>query len=274
MVWRLTPGDNEMMSDKKREYRAWMGSVIFHLIVFAIISLSGLFVIVAPKAERPLDVAIYDMDAGGSSGSAGAAAPAPAELPPPTPSIDDVVIDQKKEKLPVIEEKFTKEPEKQEAFKKEHNAPIAPVANAVFAIGGTGDGSGSSLLGTGGAGAGAGDGGGTGNGGEGNGSGNGPASSQEKTKRPAIPPQLIAAPEPAYPENLRQKNINGRVTVRITVGTDGGVESAEIENSSGYAEMDAAALDAAWGYRYTTAYNEYGEAVSFRKRVRITFRLR
>ena len=266
-----------MMSDKKREYRAWTGSLIVHLVIFALISLSGLFVIVTPKAERPVDVTLYDMDAGGSAGAAGAAAPMEAAPPPPAPSFDDVVIDNKKEKLPQIEEKFTKEPEKQEQFKQEHHAPVAPVSNPIFAVGGTGDGSGSSLYGTGsGNGSGTGLGGdGKGNGtGTGTGDGTGSGSGSGQGKRPAIPPELIAAPEPIYPENLRQKNINGKVTVRITVGTDGQVESAEVESSSGYSEMDQAAMEAAWGYRYTTAYNEYGEAVYFRKRVRITFKLR
>ena len=266
-----------MMSDKKREYRAWTGSIVIHLLIFAIVSLSGLFVVVSPKEDKQVDVLLYDMDAGGSAGSAGAAAPMEAAPPPPAPSFDDVVIDNKKEKLPQIEEKFTKEPEKQEQFKQEHNAPVAPVPNAILAMGGTGDGSGSSLHGTMGGGKGTGDGAGPGNGdgngtGNGNGAGNGDGS--EKAKRPAIPPQLIAAPEPIYPESLRQKNIKGKVTVRITVGTDGSVQSAEIESSSGHGAMDQAALEAAWGYRYTTAYNEYGEPVSFRKRVKITFKLR
>jgi TonB family protein len=77
-----------------------------------------------------------------------------------------------------------------------------------------------------------------------------------------------------YPESLRQRNIKGQVIVRIVVGTDGEVMSADIESSSGYGEMDQSALNAAWGYRYTVAYNEYGQAVPFQKRVRITFKLR
>lgn len=263
-----------MMSDKKREYRAWTGSLLIHLVIFAIVSLSGLFVIVAPKEDRPVDVMLYDMDAGGSPGSGGAPAPAEAAPPPPAPSFDDVVIDNKKEKLPQIEEKFTKEPEKQEQFKQEHNAPVAPVSNPIFATGGTGDGSGSNIHGSG-TGAGSGSGTGTGDGtGNGTGNGTGDGSGTAKGKRPAIPPTLIAAPEPEYPESLRQKNIRGKVIVSIVVGTDGSVESAEIESSSGHGAMDQAALDAAWGYRYTTAYNEYGEAVSFRKRIRITFKLK
>ena len=117
---------------------------------------------------------------------------------------------------------------------------------------------------------------GNGNGGSSNGSGpgNGDGDGNENGKRPAIAPVLIAAPEPVYPESLRQRNVKGQVIVRIVVGTDGSVMSADIESSSGYGEMDQSALNAAWGYRYTVAYNEYGQAVSFQKRIRITFKLR
>ncbi|ORU00437.1 TonB domain protein [Anaerovibrio sp. JC8] len=264
-------------SDKKREYRAWAGSLVIHLVIFAIVCLTGLFVVVSPKEDQPVDVSLYDADAGGGHSGGGAAAAAPAPPAPAAPSIDDVVLDKKKEEiLPKIEETFTKEPEKQEQFKKEHNAPVAPAA--VTAPNGTGEGSGSSLSGTG-NGTGNGDGNGNGSGqgtgpGVGSGNGEGPGTGDGNAKRPAIPPSLLEAPEPVYPENLRQRNVKGQVIVRIVVGTDGDVISADVESSSGYGEMDQSALDAAWGYRYTTAYNEYGQAVPFQKRVRITFKLR
>ncbi|MCR5176586.1 MAG: energy transducer TonB [Anaerovibrio sp.] len=269
-----------MIPDKKREYRAWCISLGIHVVLFILVSFTGLFAIAATKEDKPVDVTLYDADAGKSAGASGAGSSASAAPPPPAPpSIDDVVIKKKQtEKLPEIEEKFTKEPEKQEEFKKEHNAPVA--VNPVFAVGATGNGLGPGIF----AGTGSGDGvgnngNGTGNGsgdgnGNGNGSGNGSGDGNGNGIRPAIAPELISAPEPVYPESLRKKNIHGKVIVRITVGTSGGVESAEVISSSGYGEMDQAALDAAWGYRYTTAYNEHGEAVSFRKRVKITFKLR
>lgn len=275
-------------SDKKREYRAWAASLLIHLLIFVIVCLTGLFVVVSPRQEQPVDVSLYDADAGGGHQGGGASAPAPAPEsaapPPAAPSIDDVVLDKKKEEiLPKIEETFTREPEKQEQFKKEHNAPVAPAV--VASANGTdqgdktavqgGSGSGSEGTGTGNGPAGNGTGNGSGNGeGSGNGDGDGPGSGDSETKRLAIPPTLLEAPEPEYPESLRQRNIKGQVVVRIVVGTDGSVMSAEIEDSSDYGEMDQSALDAAWGYRYTTAYNEYGQAVTFQKRVRITFKLR
>ena len=268
----MNPDKND--SDEKSEYQAWLWSLVIHVIVFVIVCFTGLFIVVSPTLqEQTLDVSLYDADAGGGnrSGSGGATAP------PPTPSaIDDVVLSEKNEELlPKIEESFTKEPEKQEKFKKEHSVPMTPAT--VTSPNGNGNGDSLSTNGSNGSGSGnAGNGSGSGPPGNGNsGSGNGDESGNGDSngKCPAIAPTLIVAPEPVYPENLRQRNIKGQVIIRIVVGTDGSVMSADIESSSCYEEMDQSALNAAWGYRYTAAYNEYGQAVPFQKRIRITFKL-
>ena len=51
--------------------------------------------------------------------------------------------------------------------------------------------------------------------------------------------------EPDYPELASQQNIQGDVTVRITIGADGNVLAASISSSSGNPLLDAAALKAA-----------------------------
>ena len=268
----MNPDKND--SDEKREYQAWLWSLVIHVIVFVIVCFTGLFIIVSPSPqEQTLDVSLYDADAGGGnrSGSGGATAP------PPTPSaIDDVVLSKKNEELlPKIEESFTKEPEKQEVFKKEHSIPMAPAA--VTYPNGHGNGDSISTNGSNGSGSGnEGNGSGSGppgNGNSGSGNGDGSGDGDSNGKCPAIAPTLIVAPEPVYPESLRQRNVKGQVIIRIVVGTDGCVMSADIESSSCYEEMDQSALNAAWGYRYTAAYNEYGQAVPFQKRIRITFKL-
>lgn len=269
-------------ADKKREYRAWLISAGIHVALFIVVCLTGLFVIVSPAEDRPVDVILYDADAGASGPAGGGdAAPAQAEAAPPPPSFDDVVLDSKVEKLPEITETFTKEPQKQEQFKKEHNAPVAPAVvfsangNGSGASAGTasgtgfgGNGSGTSGI----SGTGSGNGAGEGNGGNGDG-GSGAGDGTGKGLRPAILPELISAPRPSYPSRLRRRNVEGDVTVTIIVGTDGAVESAEVSSSSGYPSMDKAALQAAYGYRYTPSYNEYGEAVSFTKRIHVAFRI-
>lgn len=57
---------------------------------------------------------------------------------------------------------------------------------------------------------------------------------------------------PPYPPAARRLGLEGVVTLRLTVGTDGRVSAAEIVNSAGSAELDQAALDwilAHWRYR-------------------------
>ena len=51
--------------------------------------------------------------------------------------------------------------------------------------------------------------------------------------------------QPEYPEMAQQEQIQGNVTVLITIGTSGQVMSATIESSSGNASLDQAALKAA-----------------------------
>lgn len=250
-----------MNPDKKREYRAWLGSLAIHVVIFVIVCFTGLFMVVSPPQEQILDVSLYDVDAGGGNRGGGIA----VMSQPSASVIDDVVLDKKKENLlPKIEESFTKKPEKQDIFKKEHNVPVA-----VTSPDGHGNGNGDNLSSNSGNGSGSGSSG-NGNGGNGVGIGN----VDNNGKLPAIAPTLIVAPEPVYPESLRHRNVEGQVIIRIVVGTDGSVMSADIVSSSCYEEMDQSALNAAWGYRYTVAYNEYGQAVPFQKRIRITFKLK
>ena len=79
--------------------------------------------------------------------------------------------------------------------------------------------------------------------------------------RPSVPPRLISAVEPAYPERLRRDGVEGVVSLRLIVGTDGSVESAEVVGSSGYDEMDSAARNAAYEYTFSPAENSAGDAV-------------
>lgn len=258
-----------MEGKKKREYSAWLISVGLHLVVFVLVSLTGLFVMVSPEKDNPIDVMLYNADAGGHQGG-GAAAAGEAVASAAASSAPEIVISDQVA-LPEITEDFTKTPELQEKFKKEHHAPqVAPQVTGLVGQG-VASGAGKGESGTGnGTGDGLGTGSGTGQGsGEGTGSGNG--SGSEPGLRPAIPPQRIYAPEPEYPSSLRRKNVSGSVAVRITVNTAGTVSAAELLESSGHKAMDQAAMEAAWQYQYTPAYNEYGEAVSFTKRIRVEF---
>ena len=78
---------------------------------------------------------------------------------------------------------------------------------------------------------------------------------------------------PSYPRSARRKGHEGSVTVEITVAADGMVNGAEIVGSSGHAELDAAALDAARTARFAPATVD-GVTVSGRLRLTFDFRLK
>jgi|GEM_PF-214698 len=75
---------------------------------------------------------------------------------------------------------------------------------------------------------------------------------------PVTPPNLLSAPEPAYPESLQAKNIEGTVNVGMTVNASGGVDSAYVAGSSGYPAMDAAAVNVAYRWRFSPARDNSG----------------
>ena len=273
-----------MQEAKKQEYKAWLASLGVHIVLFTAVSLAGVFAMVAPAEEKQIEVTLYDADAGGGGGGSSAM----AEMAPAAGAAMDALVVKQTAALPEIQESFTKSPELQEKFKEQHHAPEAPKHVQVTAANGKVlpsvlPGSDSSQSGSGegqgdgqGNGSGSGEGTGAGSGigdGVGNGNGSGVGDGSGKGLRPAIPPQRLYAPEPIYPESLRQKNVSGNVRVQITVDTSGSVSGVSILDSSGYDAMDQAAVAAAWQYRYSPAYNEYGEAVPFTKRVNMAFQL-
>nr|WP_320145527.1 energy transducer TonB [uncultured Anaeromusa sp.] len=89
-----------------------------------------------------------------------------------------------------------------------------------------------------------------------------------------LPPRILRQTEPAYPESLRQQRIEGRVAVRMLVLEDGSVGDANVVSSSGYGEMDEAALDAVRQWQFVPARQEGGGAVRCRTTLSVSFRLR
>ena len=89
-----------------------------------------------------------------------------------------------------------------------------------------------------------------------------------------LPPRILRQTEPAYPESLRQQRIEGRVAVRMLVLEDGSVGDANVVSSSGYGEMDEAALDAVRQWQFVPARQEGGSAVRCRTTLSVSFRLK
>jgi protein TonB len=83
----------------------------------------------------------------------------------------------------------------------------------------------------------------------------------------------VSAPAPAYPSAARRLRMEGTVTLRVLVDTDGKPLRVVIEQSSGHPELDRAARDqilARW--RFQPAQNA-GQFVQAWARIPITFNL-
>jgi len=81
-----------------------------------------------------------------------------------------------------------------------------------------------------------------------------PAPPRAAAQAPAVnaPPKNVShvdcnIAQPDYPAMAQRRGETGTAVVRFVVGVDGRVESATVQHSSGYARLDAAALDAVRG---------------------------
>lgn len=93
---------------------------------------------------------------------------------------------------------------------------------------------------------------------------------------PYVAPRFDAAylenPAPAYPSIARRQREEGRVLLRVRVGTDGRAESVEVATSSGHERLDRAALDAVRRWRFVPA-RRGDEAIAAFVNVPISFAL-
>lgn len=83
----------------------------------------------------------------------------------------------------------------------------------------------------------------------------GPAAAE--IAKPLTPPNFSASylrnPPPRYPIAARRNGEEGTVTLRVRVTANGRAESVSIEQSSGSASLDRAALEAVRGWRFVPA---------------------
>lgn len=77
----------------------------------------------------------------------------------------------------------------------------------------------------------------------------------------------------AYPGDLRDRGVSGRVTIWFFVDEDGVVRNTIVDESSGWFELDRAGLEVASVYRFSPAMNE-GEVVPVWVLLPITFQVR
>ncbi|MBI1346215.1 TonB family protein [bacterium] len=99
------------------------------------------------------------------------------------------------------------------------------------------------------------------------------AQTPQGAKVDALPKPLPTNREPVYPEELRRRQIEGRVTLKVTIDQEGIVERAVIEISSGEPLLDQSALTAIRAWRFEPA--RLGtRAVKFDVRIPVNFTIR
>lgn len=80
----------------------------------------------------------------------------------------------------------------------------------------------------------------------------------EPQREPVIEPPKFGAsylsnPPPQYPNLSRRSGEEGRVLLRVLVSVEGGAESVQLEQGSGYTRLDHAAIAAVKGWRFIPA---------------------
>jgi protein TonB len=71
-----------------------------------------------------------------------------------------------------------------------------------------------------------------------------------KVELPSSDADYLQNPKPAYPAVSKRLGEQGKVLVRVLIGTDGNAQKAEIRQSSGYDRLDQAAVTTVLKWRY------------------------
>lgn len=88
-----------------------------------------------------------------------------------------------------------------------------------------------------------------------------PESGSDASAVQAAEPQAVFSPPPKYPIQALRRNRGGLVRIRVMLGADGHVADAQVVDSSGDADLDRAALDAARQWRFRMPQGARREAV-------------
>jgi TonB family protein len=79
------------------------------------------------------------------------------------------------------------------------------------------------------------------------------AASAEDNKGDYTPPAVTTRTHPRYPREAVRKEIEGRVVLRATVGTDGKCEKVEVVSSSGFEMLDESAAESVISWKFAPA---------------------
>lgn len=233
------------MSKLKRQRCGLAGSLLLHLVVVLVLAVTGIL----HSGTRWSEVTeITFMGGGGGGAEAASVSGAPSADSAAAPAVQETeVADGIAEQVQEVRQAAT--PVRNAAVTK------SAVSSSTAASSTTGTGHGQGGRGSD---AGYGKGSGSGSGsseGEGSGSGNGIYSN------PAVPPKIVRAVSPVYPETQRLTDVKGVVYLQLLIGSDGRVEQVIVLESSGSAALDNAAVKACRQWRFKAARNAAGQAV-------------
>ena len=77
------------------------------------------------------------------------------------------------------------------------------------------------------------------------------------------PPELLEFQPPVYPKNLRERDIEGKVIVKLLIDKEGKVQEIQIFESSGYKMFDQIAIKAVRQWRFKPARKGNQQRVSW-----------
>jgi protein TonB len=95
---------------------------------------------------------------------------------------------------------------------------------------------------------------------------------QEETQEGIMLPQPLVGSQVYYPPLARRLGQSGRVEVAFTVAATGGVSDPQLLKSSGYLDLDMAALLTVTQWHFEPA-TQHGKAISARTKMILTFHL-
>jgi protein TonB len=97
---------------------------------------------------------------------------------------------------------------------------------------------------------------------------------QARGPRSILPPRILQKTEPRYPEQARREGAQGTVAVKMEILENGQVGGAWVQQSSGYAVLDEAALESVQQWRFVPARNsDSGQAIRCSTVLSVVFRL-
>ena len=77
-----------------------------------------------------------------------------------------------------------------------------------------------------------------------------PAAAPAKVELPSSKADYLHNPPPDYPRMSKRLGEQGKVVLKVLIGTDGAPQKVELVTSSGFERLDKSALDAAMRWRY------------------------